>query len=174
MLTLNVTPTLILILTLPRTKNLIIALTPALCCQRYYRRSNCRRSKCWITLKWDEKGIFRTYCWLAFPFLQLVLVFREVRRLRRLLAGGGLRVHLVHGCVSGVRGGSRLWGWSCGGSSLSGGRVGGLGEGYLSAGCLMEGRGGRVPAWCPGVGVDGGWSPLPGFLSVELSQLVRW
>ena len=52
-LILNVTPTLtlilILILILPRTKNPIITLTLTLCCWRYHRRSNCRRSKCRIT-----------------------------------------------------------------------------------------------------------------------------
>ena len=41
---------LILILTLPWTKNPIITLTLNLCCWRYHHRSNCRRSKCRITL----------------------------------------------------------------------------------------------------------------------------
>ena len=39
-----------LILTLPRTKNPSITHTLTLCCQRYHRRSNCRRSNCQITI----------------------------------------------------------------------------------------------------------------------------
>ena len=37
-----------------RTKNAIITLTWTLCCQRYYRWSNCRRSKCRITNRWQR------------------------------------------------------------------------------------------------------------------------
>ena len=41
---------LILTITLPWTKHPIVTLTLIRCCQRYHRKSNCRRSKCRITI----------------------------------------------------------------------------------------------------------------------------
>ena len=68
LLMLNITPTLtltlllILILTLPWTKNPIITLTLTLCCWRYHHRSNCRRSKCRITVLNRTALFYKLYC----------------------------------------------------------------------------------------------------------------